>query len=304
MLIEPIVRFFTANTQMKPLTSLIFLLLALPALAKEQVLWVKWALTPEYIQEGEFADQGYVDKMLSYVQAGLPEYDHQVQYQTGNRLARSWQQGNVCTVHLWLGYWPDLIVYSKPYAFTPHYGIVVRANSSLAKEYKGRESIRLKELLDGSSYRIGMLPLFIDGSRDSRYPQLVPLIEPYLDSDSILEFRNNRNEMSVDYLNKHRVDGILRQRITHFGELKVRQLDNDYRFFFIEEGRRHKLVAAACSNSPLGHEVITKIDKMIDQDFYLRYLKFRQEWDPQNARFDEVFVGHFLQQKHFDFVHE
>ena len=230
----------------------------------------------------------------------MPEYTHSEEFQTPNRINRSWAKGNVCSLHLWLGYWPDKIVYSRPYAFTPRFGIVTDQNSNLARQFEGQDSVSLRSLLENTGYKLGMLPLYYAGSDDSRYPLMAPLIEPYLNTPLVNEFHNN--EMSVVYLEKKRVDYIIRQRITHFAELKTEQKKNHYRFFFLDEGRGHKLVASACSNSSFGKEVIAKINTLIDKEFYLRYLDYRREWDADNPSFDQTFKGYFLNNKSVDYV--
>ncbi len=272
--------------------------------AKEEILWVKWNLVPEYIESGKYQGQGYLDKFLRDVQQRFPEYNHREEFQTPNRISLSWAQGNVCSLHLWLGYWPDKIIYSKPYGFTPRFGIVTEKDSLLAKQFRDKESLSLAYLLSNTSFKMGMLPLFYANSTDSRYPLMAPLIKPHLNSPQVYEFRNNLNEVSIVYLEKKRVDYIIRQRITHFAELKTKEKNDRYQFFFLEEGRRHKLVASACSNSELGRAVIEKINGFIDDDFHMRYLNYRREWEPDNPSFDQTFIDYFINKKKIDFVTE
>ncbi|MCG8613008.1 MAG: hypothetical protein MI864_21055, partial [Pseudomonadales bacterium] len=176
------------------------------AMAKEKILWVKWKLVPEYIEDGEFANQGYLDKFLADTIKRFPEYVHSTEFQSISRLDRSWDSGNVCTVHLWLGYWPDKILYSKPYGFTPRFGIVTQRDSELAKRYADKESVSLKALLDDTDFQVGMLPLMIQGTDNSRYPQLKSTLLARMNNGNIKEFSNSRNEMSVEYLDRGRVD--------------------------------------------------------------------------------------------------
>jgi len=48
--------------------------------AKETITWVKWKLTPEYMETGEFKGQGFLDKFLDHTIALMPEYEHEVQF--------------------------------------------------------------------------------------------------------------------------------------------------------------------------------------------------------------------------------
>ena len=270
------------------------ILFAFTVQAKEKITWVKWTLTPEYIESGEYKGQGYLDKFLDYTIALMPEYEHQSEFQTLNRINRSWSEGNVCSLHLWLGYWPDKIIYSKPYAFTPRFGIVARRDSELVGQLGDSDSISIKKLLRTTKYKTGILPLYYTGTSNSRYPLLAPILSPYMQSGKVVEFSNNRNELSVVFLNKRRVDYILRSRITHFSELKINHLDDNYQYYYLDEGMRHKLVAGACSNSKLGKEVIQKFNTLINEDFYITYLKYRQEWDQENTAFENIYNDYFL----------
>jgi len=263
-------------------------------LAKEKILWVKWTLTPEYMAEGAFQGLGYLDKFLEHTKALLPEYEHEMQFQTLNRINLSWDQGNVCSLHLWLGYWPNKIVYSKPYGFTPKFGIVTKKSSELAHELGDRKSVSLEYLLSKTRYRMGILPLYYKGTSNSRYPLLAPIINPHLNSQKVFEFDNGRNEMTVKVLDKNRVDYIIRQRITHLSELRIDERTDNYKFYYLEEGQQHKLVAGACSNSKFGKSVIKKFDTLINDDFYKKYIQFRQEWDKDNHVFEQTYHDYFL----------
>ena len=181
---------------------------------------------------------------------------------------------------------------------------MTRRDSALAQAFPTEDSLSLNYLFEKTPYSMGMLPLFYVGSRDSRYPPLVSVIEPYLNSPVINEFHNNRNEMSVAYLDKDRADYLLRMRITHFGELKANGKEDRYKFYFLDEGRQHKLVAAACSNSELGKQVIARINELITPDFHETYLQFRQEWDPDNQRFEQTFKEYFLEGVRHEYVVE
>jgi len=269
-------------------------LLAVTVQAKEKITWVKWTLTPEYIESGEYKGQGYLDKFLDYTTSLLPEYEHKSEFQTLNRINRSWAEGNVCSLHLWLGYWPDKIVYSKPYGFTPRFGILALRDSALAQELGNEDSVSLRKLLRTTNYKAGILPLYYTGTSNSRYPLLAPILSPYLQSGKVIEFSNNRNELSVAFLDKRRVDYILRHRIAHSSELKINHLEDNYQYYYSDEGMRHKLVAGACSNSKLGKEVINKFNTLINDNFYMAYLKFRQEWDQENIAFEKLSNDYFL----------
>ncbi len=273
----------------------LFVLLASSTLhSKEKITWVKWKLTPEYIETGDFKGRGYLDKFLDHTTKLMPEYEHEIQFQTLNRINRSWSQGNVCSLHLWLGYWPDKIVYSKPYGFTPRFGIVTRRDSELARELGDRQSVSLKHLLSKTDYTAGILPLYYENTSNSRYPLLASILSPYLGSGKVREFSNNRNEMSVVFLDKKRVDYVIRMSITHYSELKIDNLSDNYRYYYLDEGMRHKLVAGACSNSDFGKEVINKFNTLINQDFYKTYIKYRQEWDQDNVAFEKIYNEYFI----------
>ena len=264
------------------------------ASAKEKITWAKWKLTPEYIGHGEYKDQGYLDKFLVFVQSQLTEYKHESQFQTAGRLERSWSNGNTCTVHLWLGYWPKKIIYSKPYGFTAPFGIVTKAASPLVKKLNNRQSVSLKHILKNTDYKLGTLPLTSSSSINARYPPLHSTLEPYLKTGKVIEFRNNRNELSVKLLDYGRADYIVRQRITHQSELKVGKLNNDYKYYSLTEDNNYKLVAAACSNTELGKAVVQKINTLMNEDFYKHYIQYRLEWDVENTVFEKVYSNYFL----------
>jgi len=262
--------------------------------SKETITWVKWKLAPEYIDIGEYAGKGYLDKFLVYVTERMPEYDHDIKFLTLNSLDRAWDLGHTCSLHLWLGYWPQKIIYSNPYGFTPRFGIVTKSDSALALELGVRKSVSLHYLLNNTDYKLGILPFYFRGSENSRYPLLKDIIRPHLMTDKVRQFTNSRNEMSVNYLVNDRADYVVRMRITHYSELVIEDIPDNYRFFLIEEGMNYKKVASACSNTVFGKKVIKRINSFIDDDFYMTYLRLRQEWDNDNVLFEKTYNRYFI----------
>jgi uncharacterized protein (TIGR02285 family) len=270
---------------------------SLSSRSESTISWAKWELTPEYINQGQYKNLGYLDQFLNYVIKRIPEYQHSSEYKSINRLSRSWKEGNVCSLHLWLGYWPTKIVYSKPYAFTPRFGIIVKKDSLIDKKLKGKKTISLNYLLKSTNFKLGILPLFYIDGKNSRYPLLKNIISPYLKSKKVTEFSNSKNEMSVDFIESKRVDYIIRQRITHMSEMKIAGKNSKlYKFYQLEEANENKLVAAACSNSKLGKSVIKKINSFIDSNhsFYQNYLKYRSNWDVNNSNFSNLYLDYFI----------
>jgi hypothetical protein len=101
----------------------------------------------------------------------------------------------------------------------------------------------------------------------------------------------------VKLLERDRVDYIIRMRITHFSELKIQDKPNRYQFYYLDERMEYKQVAAACSNSELGHTVINKYNNLINQALYKTYLEYRQEWDPNNTVYRKVYTDYFIEGK-------
>ncbi|MFT5717125.1 MAG: hypothetical protein ACJAWS_001237 [Oleiphilaceae bacterium] len=72
-------------------------------------------------------------------------------------------------------------------------------------------------------------------------------------------------------------------------------LNDNYKYYYLEEGMRHKLFACVCSSSKLGKEVIKNFNTLINDDFYTTYPKFRQEWDQDNIAFENIYKDCFLE---------
>ena len=116
---------------------------------------------------------------------------------------------------------------------------------------------------------MGILPFYFNNSNNSRYPLLQSIIEPHLATDKVRQFSNSRNEMSINYLNNGRADYVIRMRITHFSELRIDSIPNNYRYYLIDEGMNYKKVAGACSNTHFGKAVINKTNTLHDQNITL-----------------------------------
>lgn len=71
------------------LLSLSFGLLSAAARAGEHVTWLHPEFPPSYIESGEFAGQGYLDRQLAVLQAKLPGFTHSV---VSAPLARIWHE--------------------------------------------------------------------------------------------------------------------------------------------------------------------------------------------------------------------
>jgi len=275
-----------------------FILLPLFSYSKEVVTWVTWDFKPDFIHEGVYKNQGYVDKHMAYLHKNMPEYKHEFVMVNMGRLMIELAKPTHCAAMLWQGYMPEHLIYSTSYSFTPPYGIFTLKDK--IKQFGPEGSlVSLVELLKNKELRLGVLSVYADEikQKNSRYPVLHKFLKPYLNESNVLQLRTNTNQMNMQYLIKDRVDYVISNPMTAPTEVKLKGLKNDFVFYNLIENPYYKKIASACTNSKVGRAVIKKINQLTTSVAIMKYLEYQEEWNGNNLIFRNKTIDYFIKKQ-------
>ncbi|OUS00257.1 hypothetical protein A9Q81_10845 [Gammaproteobacteria bacterium 42_54_T18] len=263
------------------------------AVAKPEIRWLTWDFEPDFVQSGEYQGKGYGDKLLSKLQALLPEYTHTQRIVNSKRWAVEAQQPNTCSSLLWLGFLPGKIVYSKPYGMTPPYVVVVHEKKAHLIG-KPEDKISLVELLKRPNLTLGVLPVYMDkDQKNTRYPILHSYLKPYLNTSKMKEFGGGANQLNLSLLDANRVDYLIENPLTAPTSAKLNSEKNHFINYPLKEHGIYKEIAVACTNDAFGRKVISKLDPYITLEFIKEFLAYMEEWNEKNAAFRNAVLQHF-----------
>ncbi len=274
------------------------------AKTKEPIIWFIWDLPPEFVRTGPWENQGYADKFLKLFVKNLPEYEHSIQEVNVTRWSREVLKPNRCSAHLWGGFFPNKLLLSKPYSFTPPHVAIFHRRHQKRIGPKGT-IVSLKELLTQTDLRLMIMRLNVsEDAEQSRYPVLYPYLRPYLGETHLIEQKNSRNVVNLKLLNRDRADYTLGYPSTITAQRRIKGLRDDYIAYHLKEHSLYKAVYVACNNDNHGRAVIQKINTLLNKKTFMKFLSYHEEWNNEDAEFRRTTIDYFIKGKKLDNVIE
>lgn len=272
------------------------------AQSKEKIHWLVWDLPPEFVKAGPWKNQGYADKFLKFFMENLPDYDHDIRHVNIPRWSLEVLKPNRCSAHLWSGFFPDQLLLSKPYSFTPPHVAIFhkRLQSRIGPE---GTVVSLEKLLGEPDLTLLIMRLnFNEDAVQSRYPILHPYIAPYIGEPNVMEFSSLENVANLRLLELDRADYTIGYPSTITTQIRVKNLGDDYIAYPIKEHNYYKKVHAACKNDSFGRGVIEKINALLTDDVLLKFLSYHEEWNNKDPNFRRTTIDYFINGKMLDNV--
>lgn len=292
------VRFFLMTLSLFSFSSLCF------AQEKERINWLIWDLPPEFVNSGPWKDQGYADKFLKFFIDNLPEYQHSSLVVNVPRWSREVLKPNRCSAHLWGGFFPDKLLLSKPYSFTPPQ---VAIFSKRHQERIGPMGtvVSIEQLLKQPDLTLIIMPLiFNDDAGQSRYPVLHPYLAPYIGKNNLIELKDIRNVVDLRVLSLDRADYTIGYPSTITTQRRIKKLKDEYVAYHFKEHNLYKNVHVACNNDAHGRNVIKKINALLTKETLLKFLTYHDEWNNNDPEFRRVTIDYFIKGKKLNNVIE
>jgi len=290
----------------KALIAVCFLTLTSPSYSqdKQPLTWFIWDLPPEFIKSGPWKNQGYADKFLSHFIKNLPEYEHRVERVNIPRWSREVLKPNRCSAHLWGGFFPNQLLLSKPYSFTPPQVAIFHKRHREMIGPKGT-IVSLEALLKKPELRLLIMRInFNKEAEQSRYPVLFSYLKPYIGKPNLIELGTLKNVANLKLLGRGRAEYTIGYPSTITTQKRVDGLSDDYIAYQLKEHNLYKNVHVACRNDSFGRGVIEKINAMLTKETLLEFLSYHDEWNGNNAEFRRMTVEYFIEGKELDNVVE
>ncbi len=268
-----------------------------PVQSKEPLLWFVWDLPPEFIKSGSWKNQGYADQFLQFFIKNLPEYDHTIQHVNVPRWSREILGDNRCTAHLWGGFFPDILLLSKPYSFTPPHVAIFHKRHQSRIGPKGT-TVSIEKLLRETDLTLMTMRLnFSDVAKQSRYPVLHSYLAPYVGKSNLIEQSSKTNVVDLRLLKFGRADYTLGYPSTIMTQRRINNLGDEYIAYHLKEHNLYKNVYVACKQNEFGRKVIKKINNLLTDETLLKFLSFHQKWNGGDEEFRRTAIDYFIKKK-------
>ncbi len=262
--------------------------------AKKRITWFIWDLPPEFVSSGPYQGQGYADKFLQFFIQQLPEYQHSILAVNVPRWSLQARVPGTCTAHLWGGFYPELLAYSKAYTFTPPHILIFN------KKYEQRFGpqgtvLSIEELLKQRNLKLLLVKVdFNKAASQSRYPVLYQYLKPHLGDPNLVEHSIHHNFINLDMLEKGRGDYTIGYPSTIASQKRTLGVVGEFISYRIKEHNLYKKVHVACFNDAFGREVIKKVDRSLTKDVLLKFLEYHEEWNNKDPYFRQTTIDYFI----------
>lgn len=231
--------------------------------ARERLQWLVRDLPPFTIQEGDQKGQGVIDQLLPHLIEQMPEYDHSIVRVNRARGMQMLQERQfTCDPSLlWTPERAKFVKYSQPTLGVLSSGVVVRKRDQAAlAPYLEAGQLDLKRLLEETPLKLGIVA-------ERSYSVQVDDILRQLPASSLS--RHYGNEATGNLLQMQQL-GRVQLVLGYWPEVRylARQqggTPDDFQFHPIKGTNRYQLFYIACADSPLGHEAIARIDRLLPQ---------------------------------------
>lgn len=238
--------------------------------AKERLTWLLRDLPPLTIFEGSRNGQGAVDQMLGLLMAQMPEYEHAVIRVNRARALQMLQEGgfNCDATLLWTPERAQFIHFSVPSMGTLSNGLIVRKQDrDMVAPFLVDGRVDLKALLASQTARLGMV-----GERSYSSPvdallKAAPAdsLTPHYGSDAVSSLLQMQNLGRLKWLLGYWPE-------VRYLSQELGQPQDALSFYPIQGMADYQFIHVGCSNTPLGREAITHINRLL--------LELRQETLP------------------------
>ena len=141
---------------------------------------------------------------------------------------------------------------------------------------------------------LALLPLYPSKNEGSRYPQLIPFLAPYQQSQNLLFIGAGINEVNLKLLADNKADYALSFSSNVNSQIKLNQLNDDFIFYSLEENQQYKKIYVSCSNTKKGKQVIKEVNKLINGEFLNFIYQQTKQWN-NNPKFLTAIREYYLQ---------
>lgn len=262
---------------LKFLVSCLLICGPLAASDKPSVFWYNEHYPPTFISKGDDINQGFGDKTLAFFLKQLPQFNHEMLYANVNRtLAEIRENDGVCVLGLIRTTAREQFMsFSKPVFHTlPNRLIVLKDKMHLIAPYVGASgTVDLPLLMTDSGLVAGII---VDRVYSSHINKIID--------------DNKERTPRIDMPHPRYVPLLLRGRIdytlgfSYEAAYQFKKQGKENAFISLPVAGEAETVSSgvACSIGPIGRQVITAVDHIIDaQGAIPSYHAFYEEWlDP------------------------
>lgn len=228
------------------------------AAAKERIIWYKPNWPPYFETSGPRAGQGYIDKLLDYLQSQMPDIQFESLYYSLNSLAQMRKQSPfTCNVSHLRTPEREKIAYFTAFYIQPPPQLVFRSDDFKKKMFEAKV-LSLSRLLEQKDMRGGF-------SADRSYgPTLDVLIKTHKNKSNVQMLQGIPDSSSIlNMLTAKRFDYSLEyEEVANYLQ-KNKLIIGNFSFAEVEEQRAPVVVHIACSKTDWGLKTISRLDSIL-----------------------------------------
>ncbi|WP_147820224.1 TIGR02285 family protein [Salidesulfovibrio onnuriiensis] len=251
---------------------------ALARADEKELVWCCFDAPPMYILSEPLKGTGYVDKFQDALFAAMDGYAHRtMECNIARTLEAMFKTTNTCNaVLLYTEDRDEFVHYSEPIiGLMPNRLLVLSENIDLVKPFLTEQGVDLGRLLRESGLSVGVLYGRSYGHYIDRH------LEQAEDMSTVQWFA--QSTLGVRQLLGKRLDALLAYAHEVVYYMRTFRIDAEIKSFPII-GETLINAHVGCSDSRLGREAVTEINRLLDGGLRGVYLRSYLEWADEDAR--------------------
>lgn len=226
------------------------------AATKITIQWQTFHFPPLYMMNGEFAGQGYMDKVLALTIAEMLDFEHELPLSTHTRALAEIQQGRP-TCHPALFKTAErqaYAVFSKPSFVTPANRLIV--SNRVKAKYQLNEPVNLQDILTRHQFSVALIANRAYGSA------IDEVLNNYVE-DNILRMPITKSSVIFQLLYRDKIDAAIAFpfELSYFES--THSAKDEMAAMVIQNTIPYVVGHIACPDNPWGHNVVNAVNRAL-----------------------------------------
>ncbi len=258
--------------------------------AKKSLAWLIPGQIPAYIEEGEYKNQGFIDKAIQLIhENALTDYSPEYIKVNHKRFNVEAKKENNC----YFGWktFAKYRIFSDPITIWFPSGIIVHKRDQNLFGKQGT-ILSLAELLKNTELKLGVIDSF------AYSPEVQEILTGYKDKSHVYFNKSIKMQIDLTMLTTNRFNYTIGWPSQPIVGEKLNNIPNEFLFYNMKEDQNYLYLGVSCGKCETGDLVINRVNKLFqDKKFLFKVMSYIEQWVILSDQYKELHNETILNRK-------